>query len=159
VTEEPKKSVFRQWWFWLLFIIVGAVAAVLVVVLVVGTDFIGQFVAPSSSPTATAPVAPTATVPSDTAPVSTGPLTLDDGWELDKSGVVPAVIGFVSNSTNQDVGMEVSISFDAYDKDGRIIGACADTISSLEAGSKWRFTAICTSPNVESIQFRDLVSY
>jgi len=153
-TEKPKKSVFKQWWFWLLFLVLGGIIAGVVTIFVLGIDLLGGFVTPSSSPTTTATSAPPS-MPPDPATA----LSLDDGWMLDTSGVMPVVNGYVTNNTGQDYDAAISITFDAYDAAGGLVGACADVVSSIPANSQWQFSATCSSFNITSVVFNGIIGY
>lgn len=88
-------------------------------------------------------------------------LKLDDGWKVESDSMVSTVVGTVSNTSDKAVTAVATISFDVLDSSGANIGTCFDTASTIDAGGKWKFKAMCTVEVAKdsTVRFKDITGF
>jgi len=134
--SKPNKPIFKKWWFWVVVVIaIGAIA-----VAAQGGDKADE--------------------DSKTASESKDKLTLDEGWEIDKSNQFATyVVGTVSNNTDKAINSYVQITFTALDADGANVGDCLANANTVDANGKWKFKAICSGDNIETVRFKNITGF
>lgn len=70
--------------------------------------------------------------------------------EADEYGFSYYINGYINNTSDTYSFDYVQVTFTTYDSEGNTIGTCIDNNSGLEAGGRWKFSAICLS-DVENI--------
>lgn len=152
---KPKKPWFKKWWVWVLgvIVLVGAANAL-------GGGGGSQTAAPTNQTSsgggaaASAPAAPEAPKKER--------LTLDEGWEVDRSNQFAVYVnGYVSNNTDKPIDNYIQITFDALDKAGANLGTCLANTNTIDANGKWKFKAICTGEvkEIETVRFKELSGF
>ncbi len=88
-------------------------------------------------------------------------LKLDDGWKVESESGISTVVGTVSNTSDKAVTAIATISFDVLDSSSANIGTCIDTASTIDAGGKWKFKAMCTVEvtNDATVRFKDITGF
>lgn len=87
-------------------------------------------------------------------------LTLDEGWTLDKSNQYMAkVIGTVSNNSDKPVNGYIQITFSALDAEGANVGDCLANANTVDANGKWKFEAVCSGSNIDTVRFKELSGF
>lgn len=146
MSKNEKKPFYKKWWFW--------VIVVIALVAVGGgmsttTNQANQQTSSSSESQATK---------EETKPR----LTLDDGWEMDKSNqLMTQVVGTVSNNSDKAIDNYIQITFTALDKDGANVGDCLANTNTVDANGKWKFKAMCSGENedIETIRFKEITGF
>ncbi len=151
---KPKKPWFKKWWVWVLGVIV----------LIGAANALGGG-GGSSQPAPAAP-APSAGAGSQAPAPAAEPkkerLTLDEGWEIDRSNQFAVYVnGYVSNNTDKPIDTYVQITFDTLDKAGANLGTCLANTNTIDANGKWKFKAICTADakEIETVRFKELTGF
>lgn len=87
-------------------------------------------------------------------------LTLDEGWTLDKSNEYMAkVVGTVSNNSDKPVDGYIQITFSALDAEGANVGDCLANANTVDANGKWKFEAMCSGSNIDTVRFKELTGF
>ena len=69
--------------------------------------------------------------------------------------------GYISNTSNTYSFDYVQVTFTTYDNEGNTIGTCLANNSGLEAGGRWKFSAICLDEPSEIATYKltDITGY
>jgi len=88
-------------------------------------------------------------------------LKLDDGWKVQSESMMSTVVGTVSNTSDKPVTAIATITFDVLDASGANVGTCFDTASTIDAGGKWKFKAICSVEVAKdsTVRFKDITGF
>ena len=87
-------------------------------------------------------------------------LTVDEGWSLDKSNPYMAqVVGTVSNNSDKPVNGYIQVTFSALDASGANVGDCLANANTVDANGKWKFKAICSGDDIETVRFKDITGF
>ena len=87
-------------------------------------------------------------------------LTLDDGWKIDKSNqYLTKVVGTVSNNSNQAINGYIQITFSGLDASGANVGDCLANANTVDANGKWKFEAMCSGQNIETVRFKEITGF
>lgn len=88
-------------------------------------------------------------------------LTLDEGWSIDKSSnpYATKVIGTVSNNSDKPINGYIQITFSALDASGANVGDCLANANTVDANGKWKFEALCSGNNIETVRFKDITGF
>ncbi|PFG17245.1 hypothetical protein ATK74_1808 [Propionicimonas paludicola] len=88
-------------------------------------------------------------------------LKLDDGWKVESDSGLSTVVGTVSNTSDKAVTAIATITFDVLDASSANIGTCVDTASTIDAGGKWKFKAICTVEVTKdsTVRFKGIIGF
>ncbi len=77
-------------------------------------------------------------------------LNADDYLVLDENNLTTEsssysyyINGYINNTSDTYSFDYVQVTFTTYDKEGNTIGTCLANNSGLEAGGRWKFSAIC----------------
>lgn len=87
-------------------------------------------------------------------------MTLDDGWKIDKSNqYLTKVVGTVSNNSNQAINGYIQITFSGLDASGANVGDCLANANTVDANGKWKFEAMCSGQNIETVRFKEITGF
>lgn len=89
-------------------------------------------------------------------------LTLDEGWQLDKSNqYMTKVVGTVSNNSDKPINGYIQVTFSALDASGANVGDCLANANTVDAGGKWKFEAMCSGSTeaIETVRFKDITGF
>lgn len=87
-------------------------------------------------------------------------LTLDDGWQIDKSNpYATKVTGTVSNNSDSAINGYIQITFSALDASGANVGDCMANANTVDAKGKWKFEALCSGSNIDTVRFKDITGF
>lgn len=147
--EKPKKSVFKKWWFWVIIavVIIGIAASQS------GTQNQADETEKSTSDT-------TSSEQSEAKTEEKARLTLDDGWKIDKSNPYATMVnGYVSNNSDSAIDGYIQITFSALDADGANVGDCLANANTVDANGKWKFEAMCSGDDIETVKFKEITGF
>lgn len=149
MTEKIKKPFYKKWWFWVIVIIIVIAAAA------------GAGGDKNQANEATKSTSSDSQKAESTKKTESKPrLTLDDGWQIDKSNPYSTqVTGTVSNNSDQDIKGYIQISFSALDASGANVGDCLANANTVDAHGKWKFDAYCTGNDIDTVRFKDLSGF
>lgn len=162
--QKPKKPWFKRVWVWV-------VAAVLVIAIAVNMGD-SEETATDSAETTTASTTEESSAeteaeatgepePAEEPAAEQEQLTLDEGWELDKSNQFMAMVnGYVSNN-GEAITNYVQITFDVLDAEGANLGTCLANTNTIDAGGKWKFEAICDGEpdEIADVRFKEITGF
>lgn len=150
--QKPRKPWYKKWWVWLL---------ALILLVVIGGALSGGDDQPAPQPqdTAASEAGAPASKPADSTKKQR--LTLDDGWEVDRSGYYVTIRGYVSNNSDKAITNLATITFDVLDANGANLDTCIDTTSSIDPNGKWKFKATCLldKDEVSEIRFKEVSGF
>ncbi|MFT8394791.1 FxLYD domain-containing protein [Propionibacterium sp.] len=161
---KRKKPWYKRVWVWALIVV-----AVIIIATVSNSG--GGDSSSTSSPAASQVAAQgqagqSATDPTKTAATQAAKpkdkLTLDDGWQLDKSNpYMLQVNGYVSNNTNKPINNYIQITFDELDSAGANLGTCLANTNTIDANGKWKFSAGCDKDpdEVATVRLKDITGF
>lgn len=87
-------------------------------------------------------------------------LTLDKGWKIDKSNpYMTKVTGTVSNNSDQPVNGYIQITFSALDADKANVGDCLANANTVDGNGKWKFEAMCSGENIDTVRFKEITGF
>lgn len=87
-------------------------------------------------------------------------LTLDEGWSLDRSNpYMTQVLGTVSNNSDEEIKGYIQISFSALDAEKANVGDCLANANTVDAHGKWKFKAMCSGDNIDTVRFKDITGF
>ncbi len=163
---KPKKPWFKRFWVW---------AIIVVAFIAIVTPKGGGHASTAASPSVTqsavqegqsqpseATTSQTAAAATTAASKAKAKLTLDDGWELDRSNQFAVTVnGYVSNNTDKPINNYVQITFDALDSAGANLGTCLANTNTIDANGKWKFQAMCggTPDDVASVRLKEITGF
>ena len=149
MSEKVNKPFYKKWWFWVLVVVVIAIGAG-------GANKGSQANEQTKSVSDQTVSTPTEEVKSEEKPK----LTLDDGWSIDKSNpYMTKVVGAVSNNTDSAINSYVQITFSALDASGANVGDCLANANTVDTKGKWKFEAMCSGNNIETVRFKEITGF
>ena len=139
MNAKEKKPIYKKVWFWVLaVVIIGAIGAGMN-----GTKNQANETTKSTNNSTSQ------SQPEQKTSENKARLTLDDGWKIDKSNqYLTKVVGTVSNNSNQAINGYIQITFSGL--------ANANTV---DANGKWKFEAMCSGQNIETVRFKEITGF
>ncbi len=149
---REKKSIIKKWWFWL------------IVVIAIGCVYTAsQPKNQANETTKSASDAKSSEQPTQAdnkQEKKKDRLTLDDGWQVDKSDpYITKVTGVVSNNSDKAINGYIQIIFSALDAGGANVGDCLANANTVDANGKWKFEAMCSGNGIETVRFKSLTGF
>lgn len=150
MNTKEKKPIYKKVWFWVLaVIIVGAVGAGM-----------GGTKNQANETTKSTNNSTSQSQPEQKTSENKARLTLDDGWKIDKSNqYLTKVVGTVSNNSNQAINGYIQITFSGLDASGANVGDCLANANTVDANGKWKFEAMCSGQNIETVRFKEITGF
>lgn len=148
MSEKAKKPVYKRWWFW--------VVAIIILIGIGGAAGNNKNQENETTKSTSSTATPAPTKKADEKPR----LTLDDGWQVDKSNpYMTKVAGTVSNNSDKAISGYIQITFSALDTSGANVGDCLANANTVDANGKWKFEAMCSGSNIETVRFKELTGF
>lgn len=150
MNTKEKKPIYKRVWFWVLAVIaIGAIGAGM-------SDTQNQ----ANETTKSADNSTSQTQAEQKTSDQKARLTLDDGWQIDKSNpYMTKVIGTVSNNSDKAISGYIQITFSALDADGANVGDCLANANTVDANGKWKFEAMCSGQSIETVKFKEIAGF
>lgn len=146
--DKGKKPIVKKWWFW-----------VVIAIVIIGIASAASGGGNQANETEKS-TSDTSSSESTTTTESKARLTLDDGWTIDKSNPYATTVkGYVSNNSDSAIDGYIQITFSALDGDGANVGDCLANANTVEANGKWKFEAMCSGDEIETVKFKDITGF
>jgi uncharacterized protein YcfL len=65
----------------------------------------------------------------------------------------------VINNSDKPINGYIQITFSALDASGANVGDCLANANTVDANGKWKFEALCSGNNIETVRFKDITGF